>query len=56
MYNLSTISWSPNGLISEKTYVYGDSDWKDKLTSYNGTIFTYDEVGNPEYYRGEICL
>ena len=51
MYNLSTISWSPNGLISEKTYVYGDSDWKDKLTSYNGTIFTYDEVGNPENYR-----
>ena len=50
-YNLSTISWSPNGLISEKTYVYGDSDWKDKLTSYNGTTITYDEVGNPENYR-----
>lgn len=51
MYNLSTISWTPNGLMSEKTYVYDDTNWKDKLMSYNGTTFTYDEVGNPENYR-----
>ena len=50
-YNLSTTSWSPNGLISEKTYVYGDSDWKDKLTSYNGTTIDYDANGNPLNYR-----
>ena len=56
MYNLSTISWTPNGLMSEKTYVYGDSDWKDKLTSYNGTTITYDELGNPLSYRDGISF
>ena len=50
-YNLLTTSGSPNGLISEKTYVYGDSDWKDKLTSYNGTTIDYDANGNPLNYR-----
>ena len=29
------------------TYTYGDSNWKDKLTAYNGTAITYDEIGNP---------
>lgn len=48
---MSATNWALNGLISEKTYVYGDLDWKYKLTSYNGTIFTYDEVGNPENHR-----
>ena len=28
-------------------YVYGDSNWKDKLTSYNGQTITYDATGNP---------
>ena len=28
-------------------YVYGDSNWKDKLTSYNGQAITYDAIGNP---------
>ena len=28
-------------------YVYGDSNWKDKLTAYNGTAITYDAIGNP---------
>ena len=28
-------------------YVYGDSNWKDKLTSYNGQKITYDAIGNP---------
>ena len=27
-------------------YVYGDSNWKDKLTSYNGSTLTYDNIGN----------
>ena len=27
-------------------YVYGDSNWKDKLTSYNGQTITYDAIGN----------
>ena len=28
-------------------YVYGDSNWKDKLTSYDGQTITYDTIGNP---------
>ena len=34
---------------AEKTYAYsyGDSAWKDKLTSFNGRSFTYDAIGNP---------
>ena len=34
------------------SYVYGDSNWKDKLTSYNGKTITYDEIGNPLTYDG----
>ena len=28
-------------------YVYGDSNWKDKLTCYDGQTITYDAIGNP---------
>ena len=28
-------------------YTYGDSNWKDKLTAYNGQAITYDAIGNP---------
>ena len=28
-------------------YAYGDANWKDKLTAYNGTSITYDAIGNP---------
>ena len=34
-------------------YTYGDSNWKDKLTAYNGNTITYDAIGNPlSYYNG----
>jgi RHS repeat-associated protein len=32
-------------------YAYGDSQWKDLLTSYNGQSITSDEIGNPLSYR-----
>ena len=36
-----------------KTYTYGDSNWKDKLTAYNGSSITYDAIGNTtNYYNG----
>ena len=28
-------------------YDYNDSDWKDKITTYNGVPITYDVIGNP---------
>ena len=33
-------------------YTYGDSIWKDLLTSYNGQSITYDAQGNPLNYLG----
>lgn len=35
------------------TYGYTDSQWGDKLTSYNGSIITYDSMGNPKSYLGK---
>ena len=34
------------------TYTYGNADWKDQLTSFNGEAITYDAIGNPLTYRG----
>ena len=31
-------------------YTYGDTNWKDKMTAYNGTAITYDAIGNPVTY------
>ena len=34
-------------------YGYGNADWQDQLTSYNGSAITYDAIGNPtEWYNG----
>ena len=33
------------------TYSYGDTEWKDLLTSYTGESITYDQIGNPLSYR-----
>ena len=37
---------------SSKAYKYGDTNWTDKLTNYNGKDITYDEIGNPLTYDG----
>ncbi len=33
-------------------YTYGDSDWGDLLTNYNGNAITYDAIGNRKTYNG----
>ncbi|WP_411676352.1 hypothetical protein [Caproicibacter sp.] len=40
----------PRGTVS---YAYGNSDWKDLLTNYNGEEhdITYDAIENPLFYR-----
>ena len=55
-YALSTSGWHPSYLKQEKTYTYGDTNWKDKLTSYNGTAITYDKMGNPLSYRDSMSF
>ena len=44
---------SLNGVTATATtaYTYGDSNWKDKLTAFNGREITYDEIGNPLKYK-----
>jgi RHS repeat-associated protein len=34
-------------VLSNDTYVYGDANWKDKLTGFNDAPITYDAIGNP---------
>ncbi len=35
------------------SYTYGDTDWKDLLTAFDGQAITYDAIGNPtSYYNG----
>ena len=33
-------------------YGYSDTNWKDKLTSFDGKAITYDAIGNPLSYDG----
>ena len=48
----ATVTGTPS---ATNTYTYGDSNWKDKLTAYNGSSITYDAIGNPtSYYNGYI--
>ena len=34
-------------------YGYGDSNWSDKMTSYDGLTISYDASGNPTSYRAK---
>ena len=41
-----------DGVAQTVEYVY-DTQWKDKLISYNGQSISYDVVGNPVEYLGD---
>ena len=34
-------------ILDTVPYTYGDSDWGDLLTGYDGKTITYDAIGNP---------
>lgn len=36
-----------NNGATVKNYGYTDTEWKDKLTTFNGQTITYDAIGNP---------
>ena len=42
-----------SAIIETYNYSYGDTQWKDKLTSFNGNTITYDAMGNPTSYLGK---
>ena len=52
---VNTMKYDNYGNIVEKNgkaYTYGNTAWKDLLTSYNGQSITYDAQGNPTSYLG----
>ena len=53
LLSVKTYDNSTSELLSTNTYTYGNSQWLDRLTKYNGETITYDEIGNPStYYNG----
>ena len=52
VYDYSTVATHQLGTpIDTIVYVYGNGDWGDQLTRYDGHIITYDRVGNPLSYN-----
>ena len=45
------VGFAPTGTLGTTvdtiTYTYGDTNWGDLLTAYDGTAITYDGIGNP---------
>ena len=37
--------------VTTKYYTYGNPQWKDQLTEFNGGTITYDNIGNPLVYH-----
>ena len=45
-------SCTVSGSGTTTSYTYGDAEWGDLLTAYNGEAISYDGIGNPLSYRG----
>ena len=49
----TAVNSSDRVTVQEETlYTYGDAEWGDLLTTYDGEEITYDGIGNPLSYRG----
>ena len=49
----AAVNSSDRVTVQEETlYTYGDAEWGDLLTAYDGEEITYDGIGNPLSYRG----
>ena len=46
----------PIAVLDEVNYTYGDSQWSDLLTAYDGETITYDAIGNPLTYRDGMSM
>ena len=51
--NYSGTDFSQQTPVQTITYTYGDANWKDKLTAYNGKTITYDSIGNMLTFDGQ---
>ena len=52
IYAYTTDSLTGKAPTETINYTYGNSAWKDELTSYKGEAIEYDKIGNPTLYRG----
>ena len=53
LLSVKTYDNSTSELLSTNTYTYGNAQWLDRLTAFNGQTITYDGSGNPlSYYNG----
>ena len=52
-YSPGELSGSP---LSEKSYSYASSGWKDLLINFSGDDILYDEIGNPLQYRDGMAF
>ena len=56
IFSRTEYTCSGNGTVSGSgtttSYTYGDAEWGDLLTAYNGEAISYDGIGNPLSYRG----
>ena len=43
-------------VLDTDTYIYGNTQWSDLLTNYNGTAISYDASGNPLCWRNASSL
>lgn len=50
---LNKVETAPETATKTSTYAYDDTNWKDKLTSYDGNTINYDQIGNPLSYNGD---
>ncbi|SHH28624.1 DNRLRE domain-containing protein [Clostridium grantii] len=41
---------TPGTATKTYSYTYGEANWKDKLTNFDGNAITYDAIGNPLTY------
>lgn len=51
-YSYTTSNTLPATANKTITYTYGNTNWKDQLTQYDGKQITYDAIGNPLTYDG----
>lgn len=52
-YTTDAIS-EDDATIATKSYEYGNAIWKDQLTKYNNVAISYDSIGNPINYKGNL--
>ena len=45
--NILSKTVTKNGVSKVYSYDYGDANWKDKLTAFDGQTISYDAIGNP---------